>query len=56
VGFSRVGTGLAFIYLPKRSVTAIGIKNGYKQDSDARRTTTITIRRSRTNNNNILYP
>ena len=42
-----VGTGLAFITLPKRSVTALGITNGYLQDLDARRTITTKTTRSR---------
>mgnify|MGYP001816431872 CR=1 FL=1 len=40
-GFSAVGTGLAFNYLPKRSVAAAGNRNGWTQDLDARRKITI---------------
>jgi hypothetical protein len=37
--------------LPKRSVTALDNENGQKRDLDARRTTTIKIIRSKSNNN-----
>jgi len=46
-----VGTGFAFNTSPKRNVTALDNNNGQKQDLDARRKTTIKIRRSRSNNN-----
>jgi hypothetical protein len=49
---AKVGTAFAFITLPKRSVTAAKVAhNGTAEDLDARRTTIIKTRRSRSNNN-----
>jgi hypothetical protein len=52
LGLCVSGTGLAFITLPKRSVTVVGNRKiRYIQDLDARRKIIIIINRDPYNNN-----